>query len=341
MDDSERQEQYAERLKRVAERRERYRNVFLDRTRPVEERRQALHSTEVRDQDEVAEATDIVRAREADVGLRVAAVHALDIEVSQRQDMIDLMISLLGDSAEDAKVRLAALQVLQQSTFSAATFAPKRPDYMAALRTVIDDQDASLREQALEILAQEKDEYAQRRLLEGLEDRSKALVPPEKAIQLLGYDIHAEHYPILRNIAQDPPSPEAKQEAVRMLGSDPESKDLLTGILIDKDERREVRNASASALQSLAPAEFQEHARQIALDESEYKEARATAINALSLFADQESLDQDEELTRRIEQLREQAPSSEVQRTADRFLRRQRRWRARRNRSGGPRGERG
>jgi HEAT repeat protein len=338
MDDSEHRKQYAERLKRVAEQRERYRNVFLDRTRPVEERRQALHSTEVRDQDEVAEATDIARDREADVGLRVAAVHALDIEVSQRQDMIDLMIGLLGDDAEPPAVRLAALQVLQQSTFSAATFNPKRPEYLAALRTVIDDQDASLREQALEILAQEKEEYAQRRLLEGLENPSQALVPPEKAIQLLGYDIHAEHYPILRKIVQDPPSPEAKQEAVRMLGSDPESKELLTGILMDTNERREVRNASASALQSLAPAEFEERAREIAFAQNEYPDIRATAINALTLFSDQEALDQDAELSRRIEELREQAPSEEVARTAERFLRRQRRRRERRNRSGGERG---
>jgi HEAT repeat protein len=338
MDDSEHRKQYAERLKHVTERRERDRNVFLDRTKPVEERRLALQSTELRDQDEIAEATDIVLAKDADVDLRVAAVHALDIEVGKRHDMIDLMIGRLTDDAEPSAVRLAALQVLQQSTFSAATFNPKRPEYLAALRTVIGDPDVSLREQALEILAQEKDEYAQRRLLESLKYPSQALVPPEKAIQLLGYDIHAEHYPILRKTVQDPPSPEAKREAVRMLGSDPVSKELLTGILMDKNERREVRNASASALQSLAPGEFEERAREIAFAQDEYPDIRATAINALTLFADQDALDQDAELVGRVEQLREEAPSDEVERSAERFLRRRRRRRARRNRSGGERG---
>ena len=167
------------------------------------------------------------------------------------------------------------------------------------------------------------------------------LQPPEKAIQLLGYDIHAEHYPILREIVQDPPSPEAKAEAVRLLAADPTSEKLLTERLQDKGEDREVRIASAVALQSLAPAEFQEQAKQIVYDPEEYTDLRATAINALTLFGNQEALDQDAELTRRVEQLSEESPSENVTRTANRFLRRQRRRRERRSRSEGARGERG
>jgi hypothetical protein len=75
----------------------------------------------------------------------------------------------------------------------------------------------------------------------------------------------------------------------------------------------------------LAPAEFKEQAKQIVYDPEENNELRATAINALTLFADQEELDQDAELTGRVEQLREESPSKEVELTADRFLRKQRR----------------
>ena len=32
---------------------------------------------------------------------------------------------------------------------------------------------------------------------------SKALVPPEKALQLLSYDVHAEAYPVAREIVKD------------------------------------------------------------------------------------------------------------------------------------------
>jgi hypothetical protein len=159
--------------------------------------------------------------------------------------------------------------------------------------------------------------------LEGLEDASQALVPPERAVQLLGYDVHAEHYPILRDMVQNPPSPEAKREAVRLLASDPTSKELLINVLTDKDEDREVRTASASALLALAPAEFEEQAKQIVLDDEEDDELRATSITALTHLANQEALSQDAELTGRVEQLRDQSPSNEVASAAVKFLSRQ------------------
>jgi len=317
---------YAERIERAAEEQRQGYRVFSDRSRPAEERRTALHrAAALRGEDEVTEAVEVILNREGDPALRASALRTIGIEVGKRQDLIDMAIGLLRNSTEPAVVRQAALRVLQQSSFRAATFNPKLPEYLDALRTVIEDPDASLREQALEILAQRKDEYCQRRLLEGLKDPSQALVSPGKAVQLLGYDVHAEHYPLLRDIVQNPPSPEAKEEAVRLLASDPNSKELLTRIVENKDEYRRVRNASAAALQSLAPAEFEEQAKQIVYDPEEYDELQATAINALTLFADQEALDQDAELTGRVEQLREESPSKEVERTADRFLRKQRR----------------
>lgn len=323
MDISEYRKQYMEQIERAANQRRGYRGVFSDRSRPAEERRMALEGAELRDQDEVAEAIDVIRDGEEDAELRASALRGIAIEVSQTHDLLDLAIDLLEDGAVPAVVRLAALRVLQTSSFRAAIFNPKRPEYLAALRTVIDDRDASLRQQALEILAQEKDEYAQRRLLEGLEGSSEALVPPGKAVQLIGYDIHAGHYPMLRDMVQNPPSPEAKQEAVRLLAADGTSRELLAGILDDKDERREVRNASAVALQSLAPAEFEERAKRVVLDDDEYDDMRATMINALTLFADRRALREDARLNERIEQLREQSPSQEVARTADMYISRQ------------------
>jgi HEAT repeat protein len=325
MDTPEHRRRYTERIERAAEeQREGYR-VFSDSSRPAEERRIALHrAAALRSQNEVSEAVAVILDGEEDPALRASALGAIGIEVGKREDLIDMAIDLLRDSDEPGTVRQAALRVLQQSSFRAATFNPKQPEYLDVLRTVIDDSDASLREQALEILAQRKDEYGQRRLLEGLKDPSQALVPPGKAVQLLGYDIHAEHYPILRNMVQNPPSPEAKEEAIRLLAGDPESKELLKSRLKDKEEYRRVRNASAAALQSLAPEEFEEQAKQIVYDPEEYDELRATAINALTLFADRETLNQDADLTGRVEQLRDQASSAEVERTADRFLRKQR-----------------
>jgi hypothetical protein len=321
MNTPEHRRRYAERIERAAqEQREGYR-AFSDRSRPAEERQRALRrAATLRGQDEVTEAVDVILDREEDPDLRASALSAIGIEVGKSHDLIDMAIGLLRDGDEPETVRQAALGVLQQSSFRAATFNPKLPEYTDALRTVIDDPDASLREQALEILAQGRDEYAQRRLREGLEDPRQALVYPGKAVQLLGYDIHADYYPLLREMVKDPPSTEAKQEAVRLLAADPTSKELLVDTLRDKDEYREVRNASAAALHSLDPEEFQKQARQIVLDDGEYGDLRATAIDALALFADQEALSEDAELTSRVEQLKEQSPSEEVERSAARYI---------------------
>jgi HEAT repeat protein len=321
MDVSEYRKQYEKRLRRAAEEQREGYSTFSDKSKPANERLRGLESAgALTGRDEVVEAIETIRNREEDAELRAATLGSITIAVDQNPD---LAISLLSDSTEPAVVRLAALQVLQTISFRRAAFSPKRPEYLAALRTIIDEPDASLRQGGLEILAQHKDEYVQRRLLEGLEDASQALVPPERAVQLLGYDVHAEHYPILRDMVQNPPSPEAKREAVRLLASDPTSKELLINVLTDKDEDREVRTASASALLALAPAEFEEQAKQIVLDDEEDDELRATSITALTHLANQEALSQDAELTGRVEQLRDQSPSNEVASAAVKFLSRQ------------------
>ncbi|MCP3418595.1 hypothetical protein NLM16_31245 [Bradyrhizobium brasilense] len=51
----------------------------------------------------------------------------------------------------------------------------------------------------------EKNGYAQKTLLEGLKN-PKALLPPEKALQLLSYDVHAEAYSAERDILKKPPN---------------------------------------------------------------------------------------------------------------------------------------
>src|SRR5437588_393232 len=82
-----------------------------------------------------------------------------------------------------------AVDVLEQSGFLLIGGGVRRPDYLEALRTVVDDPDPEVRRRAIGVLARQKDEYAQRRLIEGLRDPSKALIPPAKAIQYLGYDV--------------------------------------------------------------------------------------------------------------------------------------------------------
>jgi hypothetical protein len=320
MDISEYRKQYAEQLEQGAEERKEYR-ASSDKSRSTAEGRTAIQRVvALSEQDEVAEAFGVIEDKTKDAELRASTLYGISIAVSTNEGLITKVLGLLKDNAEAAVVRRAALRVLKQLSFSSAIFKQKRPAYLAALREAIDTEDASLRDLALETLAQEKDEYVQRRLLEGLKDPSRALVPPAKAIQLLGYDIHAEHYPILKEIVEKPPSAGARQEAIRLLAADPSSTELLAGILRDKGESRKVRSISATALQSLAPSEFEEHARQIVTDESEDDVLRATCLSALTHFGDQEALSQDTELNKHVEGLQQRAPSKQVGRAAAKYL---------------------
>ena len=211
---------------------------------------------------------------------RIAGTPTPSVPESARQ-----WLQVLGDAAQPAETRRAALQGLQQLSFNVKAFAEVRAEYIAILRRIVDDPDGALREGALETLAQEKDEFAQRRLLAGLHRDEPPLVDDAKAIQFLAYDIHAEHFPVMRRLAQDASDPDTRREAVKALSADTESADLLYRIFDDTREDDGVRQASASALLSVAPARFEQRAKQAVLDTGDAESVRAAALTALAYFA--------------------------------------------------------
>ena len=152
---------------------------------------------------------------------RVEAMPDAILAVCDDDQGLQSMLKVLRDRNEHIKVRLAALASLQAASFSVVAFESCRSDFTATLRAVMDDPDAELRQRVLGLLMREKDGAAQKRLIAGLENPAKALVPPEKALQLLGYDPHADAYRLARKIVEDPPNETAKREALRLLGADP------------------------------------------------------------------------------------------------------------------------
>lgn len=237
----------------------------------------------------------------------------------QSDKNLQASLSVLRDREQPIKVRLAALQSLQAASFSVIEFEPHREDYLATLREIVDDPDPELRQRVLGILAREKDGYVQKRLLEGLQDPSKALVPPEKALQLLSYDVHTEAYPVAREIVAAPPNADAKREALRLLAADASSAPVFERLMRDKDEDREIRQISAAALQAVKPKEFQEQAREVLMDKDEYDDIQATALTALTQFGDEKSVAQDDKLLKRVDELGK-GKSAKVKKTAKRFL---------------------
>jgi hypothetical protein len=250
---------------------------------------------------------------------RVAAMARVGPAVCEKDNKLQAILKILRDTNEPTPVRLAALQALQAASFAAVQFESCRPDYLATLRAVATDPDAEIRQRVLGILARRKDGFAQQRLLEGLQQPEKALVPPEKALQLLGYDLHAEAYPIARALVNNPPSEAVKREALRLLAADASSKPLFERILRDKDETKEIRQLSASALQSIAPETLQTHAREIVLDPRDYDDIQATSLTALTQFGSAAEVGQDKKLMKLVGSLKT-AASSKLKQGARHFL---------------------
>lgn len=251
---------------------------------------------------------------------RVAALAEAPLAVCESDENLQAMLNVLRNKDEPIEVRLAALESLQAATFSVVEFESCRGDYIATLREVAQDPNAEMRQRVLGLLAREKDGFAQKKLLEGLKNPEKALVPPEKALQLLSYDVHAEAYSAARDIVEKPPSIDAKREALRLLAADATSAPLFEKLLRDKDELREIRQISASALQALKPEKLQEHAREMLLDASEYDDIQATSLTALTQFGDDAAVASDKALLKSVNRFSVGKASSKYKQSARQFL---------------------
>lgn len=251
---------------------------------------------------------------------RVKALVDAPQAIIESDENTQALLAVVRNTEEPVEVRLAAINALATAAFAVATFEPYRNDYIATLQEVAEDPNPEIRETALGLLAGEKNKFAQKKLLEGLKNPAKALVPPEKALQLLSYDVHTEAYAVARDIVSNPPNELAKQEALRLLAADPKSTKLFEGLLRDKAETREVRQVSASALNALSPDKLEDHAKDMLLDDSEYEDIQATSLTALRQFADQEELDKDEALLKSVRRMSATAKSAKYKKSAKEFL---------------------
>ena len=322
IDPSEYRRQYAEELQRQTQSQPGD-HEFLNRADSLSQQLEALAgSSQPLPEEDLANAIRLIRDPAGEPALRASALRAIGPDMGNREESIDALLDLLKDQTQPREVRLGALKVLQMLAFISPLFLSKRPAFLAALRSIVEDADAAVRQAVIEVLALEKDEYVQRRLNEGLDDPSRALVSPEKAIQLLGQDVHAELYPRLREMIQNPPSPAAREEAVRLLAGDPESRELLVNLMRDKEEGLGIRSLSAAALQSVDPLEFTEQAKKIVLDDAEEEELRITGLTGLTHFEDRPSWAPDREFIEGLERLRSESASEPLKEAVDRYLNR-------------------
>lgn len=192
-------------------------------------------------------------------------------------------LQVLLDGSADKTTRLEALRILAAGMFAGIEFAPYRPRFQDALRTIAADSNAdpALRQSALGALINMKDVTARTLLSQGLRQPASAAVPPAVALEMLSLDDHASAAGLAREALASSREAAVRQQAVRILGADPSAKEQLRGILNDKNEFREVRRASAVALRSLEPTAFRNAAEAILADPGDFPDIKATLKGAL------------------------------------------------------------
>ena len=235
-------------------------------------------------------------------------------------DAITEQIGILSDTAKPISERTEALTTLQAAAFMGAKFDPYRAAYRDALRRVATDIDPHLREQALEVLALNNDDYARALLLDGLSEKLEPLVSKAKAVQLLAQDDHGTALAAANRILDEADDPTAQQEAVRVLATDPGSESRLLDLYKDRETESALRIASATALHALNSSKFELEARRIVEDENEDPDVRASSLGALAVIPKYASTKNDPSFVGKVKEIQKSIGDGPLKASTDRYL---------------------
>jgi hypothetical protein len=252
---------------------------------------------------------------------RLELLRRLATVLGRRDDYIEGLLTVVRDLDDVPAVREAALRVLASAAFQVDRFSRHQLLYDDALRDLVGDPVPALRERAVSILAQRHDPVVQESLLAGLRGDRPLPVDRELAVRLLAEDDHLDVLPLLQDMYREG-SPDAKQEAVRFMGSYPDAQETLEGILRDKTESAEVRQQSAASLRYLAPESYEATAKEIATDTDDDPDVRTASLTALQHLGDPERVYGDAEFVGRIEAISREESATPVAEVARELLHR-------------------
>lgn len=222
----------------------------------------------------------VLRDKSQPVQTRLEAMAHLGLPVAGFDETVEALLAIVEDSADDGTIRFAALRILGSAAFQVVRFRPHEQAYQRALRNLVDDAEPRLRDVAVEILALRHDPEVQQVLVAGLERTRPLPVERARAIQLLADDEHLDNLPWLQELYESGVE-DARQEAVRLMGSYPAATEQLESILRDKSEAVAVRQRSVASLRNLAPDRFEAVANDIAADSGDDPDIRAMSAHAL------------------------------------------------------------
>lgn len=266
-------------------------------------------------------ALTILKDKTLSAETRVEVIERLAAGISRRDNYIEALLAIVQDGDDAPTVRLAALNVLASAAFQVARFRLHEQAYQQVLRNLVADDDASLREAAVDTLAVQHDPEVQQTLLAGLQGNGPLPVARERAIQLLAEDDHLDNLPWLQQLYSSD-SDDARQEAVRLMGSYTAASETLEGVLRNKDEATQVRQQSAASLRNVAPERFEVVAKEIATDSTDYPEVRTVSLNTLENLGASDSVYGDVEFVRRLEDVSADESAPPVAERARSFIER-------------------
>jgi HEAT repeat protein len=248
---------------------------------------------------------------------RVEALQRMGARITRRDHFIEVLLAIVKDRDDDGAVRSVALQLLGSAAFQVARFAPHAQAYEQALRDLVSDEETAVREAAVDTLAVRHDPEVQQILRAGLQGDGPLPVSRERAIQLLGEDDHLDNLPLLEELYENG-SDDLRQEAVRLMSTYPAARETLERVLRDKDEATQVRQQSAASLHNIAPEHFEDVAKEVATDTTDYAEIRTVSLLSLQHLADSDRVHGDDDFLRRLREVStedSQSPVAEHART--------------------------
>ena len=190
-------------------------------------------------------------------------------DLANDSEKLNGLVNVLTDESASDEAKQKALTTLDIVSVFSSTLPQIMPDYVNALRGLLDAKNATLRQSAFSNLAEMKDEIAQERLKEELKSDKKEeekMVPTHVAIALLGSDEKSLDHEVLRGIAKNPPNKESLIEAVRHLPGDEASFEVLKEVMEDDTTPLEARAMIPDIISNQNPEAFLSTAKQMLQD---------------------------------------------------------------------------
>lgn len=188
------------------------------------------------------------------------------LEIANSEERIDELISVLNAADTTAEEKEKALHILEVISVFSPVMPVKNPEFVNALRGLLDEPDTNLRRKVFSDLAVMKDAIVQERLLIELEsdkpEREKIL-PTHEIITLLGQDEKVLTKSLLKKIAQNPPDKKSLIEVVRHIPADTDSLGMLMEIMEDNSNPLELRSMIPNMINNVSPSAFMESAKKI------------------------------------------------------------------------------